>query len=448
MNHSPNLLIIMLACLLLLGACNQPDDHSDDPAANDSVAGEHDHASDHDDPGQDHGNQQDHDHHDHADHDHSAAPADDPIARLTGDDDPIWTCPMHPQIVRDEPGNCPICGMRLVEREDGRSGEAAVEIPAGIQQTMNIRTATVERSRLFRRIDTLGRVQVDESALHHLHPRVEGWIGELDIDATGEGVEAGQRLFTLYSPELVNIQEEFLQALRSGRAEMARASRDRLAVLGVQPRVIERIERDREVLSYLPWYAESDGYVMELDIRPGMYVAPGSEMAVIADPARVWLMAEVLGGQIDWLAEGQRVEVERPAHPEATLEGRIDFVYPERTPVTRAAQSRIVLDNPDGSLRPGEWTRLAIYAGPREDLLIVPTEALIRTGTETRVIVRDDEQRFSARVVHAGMSSGRYTAIRDGLGAGEEVVTSGQFLIDSEASIRAGHDRLGGQHDH
>lgn len=389
----------------------------------------------------------------HADHAHSTAPDMGRAVDALMPDAARYTCPMHPQVVRDAPGDCPICGMDLVERQGADHGdhagqsEPAIEIAGPVRQAMNLRTAAVERGRLFRRIDTVGRVQVDESGLTHLHPRVDGWIGELDVSAEGSPVSEGQRLYTLYSSELVNVQQEFLQALRGGQEAMIRAARQRLEVLDVQPEVIDRIERERSVLTWVPWYARRSGYVAELDIRAGMFVAPGTEMMVLADPASVWLIADVVAGQIDWLAEGQIVDIQRSSHPDERLRGRVDFIYPELAPVTRTARARIVLDNDSGTLRPGDWARLSIFGGPKENIVFIPSEALIRTGTAVRVVVQNDDGSFGVRAVHPGLESGPFTEILHGLTEGEQVVVSGQFLIDSEASIRAGLDRIR-SHDH
>ncbi len=418
---------VTIATLMLVGCGNDHDEHAHhDP--NEHQAHEHEH---------------DHDH----DHNHNGDNGQTLADRALGQSS-YYTCPMHPQIVRDEPGRCPICGMNLVERQRAEDGEISVELSPGVLQTMNIRTYEVRRSRLFRRIDTIGRIEIDPSGLSHIHPRVEGWIGELDVNAIGETIDRGQRLFTLYSSELVNMQEEFLQALRSERDSLAQAARQRLEVLDMQDRVIDRLERDRQVMTWVPWYAERDGYVSDMDVRLGMFVVPGTEILQIADPGTVWLIADVFGGQIDWLAKDQIVQIQRTSHPEERLRGQVDYIYPELSPTTRTARVRVVLDNSNGTLRPGDWAGVTIFGGPKENLLIVPTEAIIRTGTEERVVIREAEGRFSIREIHPGLESGPYTEILHGLEEGETVVTSGQFLIDSEANIRAGHDRMGGQHDH
>ena len=398
---------------------------------------------DHEHHDHDHGHHE-HDHHDHAHHDDE----EDVVDRMLGGEATTqYLCPMHPQIVRDGPDRCPICGMALVPRRQDNEGAATVSIHPAIQQAMNLRTAEVTRGQLEQPIHALGRIQVDESSLTRITPRTEGWIGDVGVASTGETVRSGQQLFTLYSRELVNVQDEFLQAVRGGRESQIDATRQRLEVLGVQPEVVERIREAGSPITWLPWYAPRDGYVAALNIRPGSFVQPGLDMLELADPSSIWLIAEVAGQSMQALAAGQHAHAQMNSHPGERLHGQVDLVYPEVNPTTRAAQARIVLDNPNGSLRLGDWAKVQIDGPTLEDVLRIPTEALIRTGTEERVVVQDDEQRFSARVVHAGIESGEYTEIRHGLDAGETVVVSGQFLIDSEASMRAGHARMDG-HDH
>ncbi|NDY94625.1 efflux RND transporter periplasmic adaptor subunit [Wenzhouxiangella limi] len=431
----PVLSTLALLLMLILAGCADPEGHEEHDASEHAESAQ---ASD----------SEDHADHDHSEHDH-ASEQDSAVDRMLGDQtETRYVCPMHPQIVQDSPGSCPICGMDLVQREREGGGTTTVNVHPAVQQAMNLRTAEVERGRLFRRISAVGTLEVDQAALSHLHPRTEGWIGELDVASVGEPVRAGQRLFTLYATELVNVQDEFLQAVRAGNDSLIRATRRRLEVLDVQPEVIERIRDGNEVLTYVPWYAERDGYVSELNIRAGMFVQPGLDMIEIADPSRVWLIADIFGSQIDWLGEDQPVRIQQVSNPGQTLRGRVDLVYPELSPRTRTARARIVLDNPDGELKVGDWASLAILAGPKNDIVYVPSEAIIRTGEEQRVIVQDDEQQFSVRLVHAGLESGEYTEVIHGLEEGERVVVSGHFLIDSEASISAGHSRMTSHDNH
>ena len=406
---------------------------------------QHDHHQDHN----------DHEHHDHGQHGHHAQPdhahhqpADDPVDRLLGREAATqYVCPMHPQIVRDGPARCPICGMNLVPRRQDDAAAATVSIHPAIQQAMNLRTASVERGRLEQPISALGTIQVDQSSLQRVTTRTEGWIGEVGVNSVGESVRQDQRLFTLYSRELVNVQDEFLQALRGGNRNQIEATRQRLEVLGVQAAVVERIGREGQALTWVPWYAERGGYVAALNARPGSFVMPGLDLLEIADASQVWLVAEVAGMQMQDLAPGQHAHARPSSRPGEPLHGRVDLVYPELDPTTRTARARIVVDNASGALRVGDWASVQIDGPAREDALYIPTEALIRTGTEERVVIRDDRQRFSVRQVHTGIESGEFIEILHGLEAGETVVVSGQFLIDSEASIRAGHNRVSG-HDH
>lgn len=414
--------------------------------------------------------------HDHETHEH--------------DGDTRWTCPMHPEVDEDEPGTCPICGMDLVEREDepdesesaeeasgerevlywvapmdssyrrdepGKSPmgmdlvpvyadevpeEGRVRVGQGIQQAMNIRTTPAERGRLTRQIETVGRVEYDESRLHHVHLRVEGWIQELDVEAEGDHVAEGERLFTLYSPELVNAQEELLHALRRGEERVIRAARDRLQALNVHPDVIRRIERERSVMQFVPWHAPRDAYVTRLGVRHGMYVTPGNEVMELADLSKVWVIADVFESQADWVATGQSARIGLPYAPGEQARSEISHIYPTLNETTRSLRVRLPVDNPDGRLHPGMWNTVTIQGEPSEEAVIIPREAVIWTGRGNRVVTRDGDEHFQVKEVTTGMVSGERVAILDGIEAGDEVVVSGQFLIDSEAGLQGGHERL------
>lgn len=404
--------------------------------------------------------------------------------------DTEYTCPMHPQIVSDQPGRCPICQMDLIpvagsdepeviaEREilywydpmkpevrfdepgpspfmdmdlvpkyagEETHGGATVRVPLDVTQNMNLRTATAERGPLTHTVHAFGEIGYDESRLHHVHTQLEGWIRELDVSAVGERVEAGQRLFTLYSPQLVNAQAEFLRALQRDDQRLIEAGRARLAALDIQPVVIAAIERDRRVYDPVPWYVHRDGFVRTLGARHGMYVTPGTMIAEIADLSTVWLIMDLFAGQATWVAAGDTASIELPSGE--LMEGEVDYLYPELDPVTRTVRVRILLENPDGRLRPGDFARVSIDAAPRPDVLTVPAEAVIRTGRMDRVIVAagggPGGERFQSREVRIGAAAGDRVEIVAGLEDGMEVVTSGQFLIDSEARARSAILRLG-----
>jgi Cu(I)/Ag(I) efflux system membrane fusion protein len=361
--------------------------------------------------------------------------------------DPKYTCPMHPQIVRDEPGSCPICGMDLVpmepEQTSGLEGESVeVKISPTVEHNLGVRTAKVARDKLWRRIDTVGYVDYDENHISHIHLRTNGWIEKLYVRSEGERVARGQLLFEVYSPELVNAQEEYLQALNSGNKRLISASQDRLLALGIPTQQIEAINKSKKVSQYVRIYAQHDGILAKLSVRDGMYVTPQLEVMSLAELSSVWLLAEIFESQADWVKVGQPADVRLSYVPGRVWEGEVEYVYPSLNPKTRTLKARLHFDNPDEALKPNMFADVTIYGGARRDVIVIPREALIRTGTEERVILALGEGRYQPRKVVAGIESGDWVEILSGLEVGEAVVTSGQFLIDSEASIKASLRRM------
>jgi Cu(I)/Ag(I) efflux system membrane fusion protein len=345
-----------------------------------------------------------------------------------------WVAPMDPNFRRNEPGLSPM-GMALVPvYVDELSPAGTVRVTLATQQQMNLRTATVREGRLWRHIDTVGEVVWDASQISHVHSRVAGWIGEIAIDTVGEALEEGQLLYTLYSPDLSNAQDEMLRA-RTGGAGLLASARARLSTLGVQAPVIERIEREGQAIEYVPWYAERSGVVSALGIRGGMRVTPDLEMLEIASTAPVWVIAEVTGRQVDWLAEGQVAEIRTDYRPGTGFQARIDYLYPAFDARTGTQRVRLPVAIDEPLLRPGMWVDVRIFAGPVDGQVYIPREALIRTGQSERVIVRREDELFEVREVSSGMESGEFVAILTGLRPGEIVVSSGQFLLDSEAGL-------------
>ena len=359
-----------------------------------------------------------------------------------------WVAPMDPNYRREKPGKSPM-GMELIPVYVDAAGAAdgTISIAPEVVQNLGVRTARVERSRLWRGIDTVGYVDFDESKLSHIHLRTEGWIENLAVQSEGERVTRGTRLFDLYSPDLVNAQEEFVQALKLGNKGLQQASHDRLVALGIPGNQIEQLKKTRQVQQRISIYAPQDGVVSTLPVRDGMFVKPATRIMSLADLSSVWLLAEVFERQSDWVNVGQSADVYLPYQPGTKWEGRVEYIYPSLDPKTRTLKVRLRFANPDEILKPNMYANVKIYGGPKEDIIVIPVEALIRTGREERVVLALGEGRFASRRVTAGIESGAWIEILDGLAAGETVVTSGQFLIDSEASLKASLQRMGSPAD-
>jgi Cu(I)/Ag(I) efflux system membrane fusion protein len=354
-----------------------------------------------------------------------------------------WVAPMDPNYRRDEPGKSPM-GMDLVpvyaDEVDNQPG--VVKIDSTIINNLGVRTAQAESSILMRHIETVGYITYDEDTVQHVHTRVDGWIEKLNTKATGDPVKKGQLLFELYSPTLVNAQEEFLTAARSGNSVLLKASRDRLNALGVPKSGVARLDKEGSVQQRVRVYAESDGVIAHLGVREGIYITPATEVMSVAKLDRVWVMAEVFERQSAWVKPGQKAIVELDYLPGKTLEGTVDYVYPELDPKTRTLKVRLRFENVGELLRPNMFSRVVIKADGFGRVVNVPKEAVIRGGSMDRVVVALGDGRFRAQPVRLGIESGDRVAIRSGLMAGETIVVSGQFLIDSESNIESALSRM------
>jgi Cu(I)/Ag(I) efflux system membrane fusion protein len=355
---------------------------------------------------------------------------------------------MEPGYRRDEPGKSPM-GMDLVPvyAEDVDVEVGVVSIDPAVVGNLGVRTAAAEYSALPRRIETVGYVGFDEDTLQHIHTRVDGWIENLETKAAGDPVREGQLLFELYSPTLVNAQQEYLAAARSGSAALSEASRMRLLALGVTRGEIERLDRERTVSQRVSIHADSDGFVAHLGVREGVYVMPATEIMSIAKLDRVWIQAEVFERQAAWVRTGQRAEVELDYLPGARWRGTVDYVYPELDPKTRTLRVRLRFSNEDEVLRPGMFARVTLYGTETDPVVHVPRASLIRGGSGDRVVLALGDGRFRAQAVQVGIESGDRIAIESGLSAGDRVVTSAQFLIDSESNIDTALMRMDNEAD-
>lgn len=354
-----------------------------------------------------------------------------------------YRAPMNPSITSPVPQKDSM-GMDYVPVYAGEGGGGnAIRIAPAVEENLGILTAPVVREDLHRLIHTVGYVDYDQSAVVRLHTRAAGWITELPIASTGERVQKGQLLFKLYSPTLVTAEQEYLQALKGGNPKFIQASGRRLHALGVADGEIARLRQTRQPSKSIAYYAEHSGVVEVLNARPGLYVTPDTEVMRLGVLSKVWLVAEVFENQAGWVRVGDRAEARLASAPGQVLHGTVNFIYPELDPVTRTLKVRMTFDNPDVNLLPNMYADVTIAGVPEKNVLTIPSEALIRTGDQNnRVILALGNGRFRAQPVTAGIESGGRVAIAAGLTDGETVVTSGQFLIDSEASLSASLQRL------
>lgn len=352
-----------------------------------------------------------------------------------------WVAPMDPSFKRDKPGKSPM-GMDLVPVYADSGSEEGVSISPDVVQNFGVRFAPVERTRLWRGINTVGYVDYNEARVSHVHLRTAGWIEHLATHSVGERFKKGDSILELYSPELVNAQQEYVQALRSGNKQLVKSSEHRLSSLGLIDKQIKQLKKTRQVKQTIQIYADQDGVVSKLSVRHGMYVTPSNKVMSLADLSSVWLLVDVFEKQASWVKVGDSAEVRLSYQPGKVWKGKVNYIYPSLDTTTRSLKVRLVFDNPGEMLKPNMFAKVKIFSGAKNNILVIPTEALIRTGVEERVIISKGEGKFEPRVVKSGIESGDYIELLTGVGEGEKVVVSGQFLIDSEASLRGSLNRM------
>jgi len=362
-----------------------------------------------------------------------------------------WYDPMHPNQHFDKPGKSPFMEMQLLPRYAARISPDAGGVPSDIVavdprvvQNLGIRLAAVEQSSFARTVDTVALVTVDEHRVEAVQVREPGWVERLDVRAAGDAVHRGQLLAGIYSPDLLATQHELLIAHKANDPQLVEAARRRLGLFGLSEAQIVRIEKAGQVERRIDYYAPFDGYVMELGARQGAAVGPGATLFQLADLSSVWLIAEVPETQAAWIKTGDPAEAEAPALPEQRFKAKVDYLYPELTQTTRTLRVRMVVNNPHHLLRPGMFATAHLRGSTRENVLTVPTEAVIKTGTRSIIVVADDATHFRPTRVRIGAEYGGRSEILEGLTLGQKIVASGQFLIDSEANLRAAFDNLAG----
>lgn len=357
-----------------------------------------------------------------------------------------WVAPMDANYRRDKPGKSPM-GMDLIpvyEQSGGTedNGPGAVFIAPHVINNQGVRTAPVEMKSMHSTISTVGYVQYDEDKLVHIHPRVEGWIEKLFVKATGNPVQKDQPLYSLYSPELVNAQEELLIALKRNNKALITGARERLKALQLPSAAIEELEKTNQVKQTVTFYAPQSGVVEELQIREGFYVNPSNTLMSIGQLEHIWVEAEVFERDAGRVTEGLPVSMTLDYLPGKEWSGIVDYVYPSLNIKTRTLRVRAKFDNPNGKLKPNMFAQVVIHANGLGNALLVPKESVIRTGKQNRVVLALGEGQFKSIAVVIGRVDNDSIEILDGLTEDDVVVTSAQFLIDSESSKSSDFKRM------
>jgi RND family efflux transporter MFP subunit len=398
----------------------------------------------------------------------------------------LYTCGMHPQIIRNEPGNCPICGMKLTplrrqaavstgerkikiykstmmpgelspvpkkdsmgmdmvpvfEEEGGTPGMSTITIDPVTRQNMGFRSEVVTRGPLRRTIRTVGTVDFDETHLADVTTKFKGWIEKLYVDSTGQQVHRGDPLFEVYSPELYSAQVEFVLALNQstnlpGSDTLQASARTKLKLFDISDDQIAGLEKNREAHKTLRINSPADGFVVEKMIVSGQMVDTGMKLYRIADLGLVWVQAQIYEQDLSFVKLGQEAEVSLSYLPDRKFRGRVTYIYPTLDEKTRTARVRMEFHNPGFFLKPGMFATVELRSEIEPSVVLVPDSAVLRSGEKNTVFIALDGGKFEPRVVTLGSRSDNNTyQVLSGLNEGERVVTSGQFMLDSESQLR------------
>jgi membrane fusion protein, copper/silver efflux system len=378
-----------------------------------------------------------------------AGHADSTSTQLTSD---YYTCSMHPQVHMDKPGVCPICGMDLVKASNstapkGDAGVSGVTLNGQDQLLANVSTVKVMYEDVENTTHAFGNLEMAEPGKSVISARFNGRIERLHVDAVGARVKAGDPLFDIYSPDIVQATNEYLQAVKPGSQSGTNAAviRARLTLLGITESQIRDIEGAGSVPLVVTYFSPVSGTVIEKRIVAGSYVSEGAPLYEIADLSALWNIAEVFESDAGNISIGDRVTLTTAAYPDKKFNGSVALLYPVVNADTRTIKVRVVVANPGGKLKPNMYTETA-FRSARNRMLTVPVSAVLVTGKRNLVYVKESHaDRFQAReVVLGGRSAGKY-GILSGLSEGEEVVREGGYLVDSESQLKTG---TGSGHQH
>ncbi len=378
-----------------------------------------------------------------------------------------YWCPMHPEVHSDDPeARCEKCGgMKLLPRDapgpagaQGVPGLVAIDVSSDRVQLMGIRTARTVHESLSPQLRTVGFVSANESTLAILTARFTGWVDELKVAQSGQHVDKGQVLASVYSPELTTAQQVFVNATRWAREPSGNApagtiagsldqdARKRLELLGVAPADVADIAKAGKPLPSTPIRSPVSGYVARRGALPGLYFTPGTELFQIADLSTVWVIADIYEYDMSRVKVGQRASLALGAYPGERFTGRVQFIYPAVNPESRTLQARMEFRNPGLKLRPGMYGDVVMDLDASHGL-VVPTEAIVDTGEQQYVFIAKQGGRFEPRRVKLGARTEGKVQVLEGLAESEVVVTTANFLVDSESRLRAAVEGFSASHD-
>ncbi len=369
-----------------------------------------------------------------------------------------WQAPMDPTYISDKPGKSPM-GMKLIpvyEDEAEEEDEGVIKINPITVQDMGVRTRKVTKRPFFATIRTVGYITYDEELVTDVNTKISGWVEKLYVDTTGEEVSEGQKLLSIYSPALVATQEEYLQALRfkektsdsafvnvvKGADTLLESTRKRLLLMDIDPAQIRVLEERGEVQKSMILHSPATGTVIKKPVFEGMRVNPGMKLYTIADLSRVWVKVSFYEYELPFLKVGQEAEMSLPYEPGVTYKGRITFIYPYLSRKTRTVQARMEFKNPGLKLKPDMYANIVLKSKVSSDAILVPSEAVIRTGVRNIVITSLGGGKFLPREVKLGAEAEGFVQVLSGLKEGDIAVVSGQFLIDSESNLREAINKM------
>jgi membrane fusion protein, copper/silver efflux system len=352
-----------------------------------------------------------------------------------------WTCPMHPEIKDDEPGSCPICGMDLIPVSADRladiesSSQGRLRISPIQQQHIGMQYDSVKKRSLKSSVRTIGRIVPDERRVAEVTLRVMGYVEKTHVNETGIKVRNGQPLVTVYSPDLVSSQQDYMVALRSNNTELIKRSRERLRLLNMPESEIERLTSAGAPLEQVTLTAPFDGVVMMKNVRNGMQVMPGMMLYTIVDISHVWLIADIYEVDLPYIRTGQLVSFELQGIPGETFTGTVSFIPPMVNMMSRTVSVRIEIPNPQERIKIDQygWVSFVEELGER---LTVHRDAVLLTGKRAVVFKEVGRGRFDPTEVHLGPLAGEYYEVLHGLEENDRVVTSGRFFLDAESRLR------------